>query len=57
MVLRATDTGNVWKLGVQGQGPTIEGPVCDLAWWVIGRGDGAGLTSDSDVLPHLSKWR
>ncbi|HLN75823.1 MAG TPA: maleylpyruvate isomerase family mycothiol-dependent enzyme [Nocardioidaceae bacterium] len=56
MVLRATDTGNVWKLG-QGQGPTIEGPACDLAWWVIGRGDGSGLTSDSDVLPQLSKWR
>lgn len=57
MVLRATDTGNVWKFGVQGQGPTIEGPACDLAWWVIGRGDGSGLTSDSDVLPQLSKWR
>ncbi len=57
MVLRATDTGKVWKYGVQGQGPTIEGRTCDLAWWVIGRGDGAGLTSDSDVLPQLSRWR
>ena len=57
MVLKATDTGGVWKYGVQGQGPTIEGRACDLAWWVVGRGDGSGLTSDSDVLPDLGKWR
>ncbi len=57
MVLRSTDTGGVWKYGVQGQGATIEGRSCDLAWWVIGRGDGSGLTSDSDVLPSLAKWR
>jgi maleylpyruvate isomerase len=57
MVLRATDTQGVWKYGVQGQGPTIEGPACDLAWWVIGRGQGEGLVSDSDVLPDLGSWR
>ena len=57
MVLEATDTGGLWKYGVQGQGPTIQGRACDLAWWVLGRGDGAGLTSDSNVLPALGKWR
>jgi len=57
MVLKATDTGGLWKYGVQGQGPTIEGRACNLAWWVLGRGDGSGLTSDSDVLPELGKWR
>jgi maleylpyruvate isomerase len=57
MVLRSTDHEGLWKYGVQGQGPTIEGRVCDLACWVIGRGDGSGLTSDSDVLPELSRWR
>jgi len=57
MVLRATDTGGLWKYGVQGQGPTIEGMACDLAWWVLGRGSGTGLTSDSDVLPELGTWR
>lgn len=57
MVLRATDTGGLWKYGVKGQGPTIEGMACDLAWWVLGRGSGAGLTSDSDVLPELGTWR
>jgi maleylpyruvate isomerase len=57
MVLKATDTGGVWKYGVQGRGPTVEGRSFDLAWWVLGRGDGSGLTSDSDVLPELGKWR
>jgi maleylpyruvate isomerase len=57
MVLRAQDTGGLWKIGVQGQGPTIEGMACDLAWWVLGRGTGTGLTSDSDVLPELGPWR
>ncbi len=57
MVLRARDTGGLWKFGVQGQGPTIEGMACDLAWWVLGRGTGTGLTSDSDVLPELGPWR
>ena len=57
MVLRSTDSGGLWKYGVQGQGPHIEGHACDLAWWVLGRGDGSGLVSDSDVLPELGKWR
>jgi maleylpyruvate isomerase len=57
MVLRSTDTGGVWKYGVPGQGPTIEGRACDLAWWVLGRGDGSGLTSDAHVLPELGRWR
>lgn len=57
MVLRAGDTGGLWKYGVQGKGPTIEGTACDLAWWVTGRGQGEGLSSDSDVLPDLGAWR
>jgi len=57
MVLRSTDTGGLWRYGVPGQGPTIEGRACDLAWWVLGRGDGSGLTSDAGVLPELGRWR
>lgn len=57
MVLRSTDTGRAWKYGVPGQGPTIAGRACDLAWWVMGRGDGSGLTSDAHVLPELGRWR
>lgn len=57
MVLRSTDTGRTWKYGVPGQGPTVEGRACDLAWWVMGRGDGTELTSDAHTLPELGKWR
>jgi maleylpyruvate isomerase len=57
MVLRSIDSGRVWKYGVPGQGPTIEGRACDLAWWVTGRGEGSGLRSDAPVLPQLEKWR
>lgn len=57
MVLRSTDTGGLWRYGVPGQGPTVEGRACDLAWWVLGRGDGSGLTSDAGVLPELGRWR
>lgn len=57
MVLRSTDTGRAWKYGVPGQGPTVAGRAGDLAWWVMGRGDGSGLTSDAHVLPELGRWR
>lgn len=57
MVLRSTDTGGLWKYGVQGKGPEISGAAVDLAWWVLGRGNGEGLTSDADVLPDLGPWR
>jgi maleylpyruvate isomerase len=57
MVLRSTDTGGHWKYGAAGQGPTIEGRACDLAWWVMGRGDGSELSSDAHVLPELGRWR
>lgn len=57
MTLRATDGGGLWRYGVQARGPQITGRACDLAWWVLGRGDGAGLTSDADRLPTLDPWR
>jgi maleylpyruvate isomerase len=57
VVLRATDTDGVWKYGVPGQGPEVRGPVVDLAWWALGRGNGEGLTTDADVLPDLGAWR
>lgn len=57
LVLRSTDTGRTWRYGVPGQGPTVEGRACDLAWWAMGRGDGSELTSDAHVLPELGRWR
>ena len=56
MVLSATDVDGLWKFGV-GQGPEIRGTAGDLAWWLVGRGDGSGLTCSSGVLPTLGRWR
>jgi maleylpyruvate isomerase len=56
MVLSATDVEGLWKLG-PGPGPEITGAVGDLAWWLVGRGGGAGLTCSSGRLPALGRWR
>jgi maleylpyruvate isomerase len=56
MVLVSTTLHGLWKLGA-GQGPTIEGAAADLAWWLVGRGDGQGLTCSAGPLPTLARWR
>ena len=56
MVLSSTDVAGLWKLGV-GQGPEIHGTAGDLAWWLVGRGGGHGLTSSTGELPALGRWR
>ena len=56
MVLSATDLDGLWKLG-SGAGPEIRGTAGNLAWWLIGRGDGRGLVSSTGELPRLPKWR
>jgi maleylpyruvate isomerase len=56
MVLSSTDVSGLWKFG-EGQGPEIHGTVGDLAWWLVGRGDGQGLTCSSGELPVLGRWR
>lgn len=55
MVLTATDTGDVWKFG-HGAGPHISAPAAELAWWLVGRGDGSGLECQGD-LPSIGRWR
>jgi maleylpyruvate isomerase len=56
MVLSATDVDGLWKFG-EGQGPEVRGAVGDLAWWLVGRGDGQGLTCSNGDLPVLGRWR
>lgn len=55
MVLTATDSGDVWKFG-PGAGPAISAPAAELAWWLIGRGDGSALDCRGD-LPRIGRWR
>jgi maleylpyruvate isomerase len=35
-------------------GPVVEGAAADLAWWLLGRGGGAGLAGE---VPTLGPWR
>ena len=56
MVLSSTDVDGLWKFG-EGQGPEIHGTVGDLAWWLVGRGGGRGLTCSAGELPVLGRWR
>ena len=51
---RATDVGRTWAFG--DGGPTVSGTAADLAWWLTGRGTGAGLTSDDGELPGIAAW-
>ena len=56
MVLSATDVDGLWKFG-GGPGPEIHGAVGDLAYWLVGRAGGRGLTCSSGELPTLGRWR
>ncbi len=56
MVLSSTDVPGLWKLG-EGQGPEIHGTAGRLAWWLVGRGGGTGLTCSAGDLPALGRWR
>lgn len=56
MVLSSTDVDGLWKLG-SGAGPEVTGTAGDLAWWLVGRGGGAGLVSSTGELPTIPRWR
>ncbi|MFN8196259.1 MAG: maleylpyruvate isomerase family mycothiol-dependent enzyme [Nocardioidaceae bacterium] len=54
LTVHATDLERSWSFG--DGGPTVSGSAADLAWWLTGRGDGDGLTSDGGVLPGIEAW-
>ncbi len=56
MVLSSTDVEGMWRLG-SGSGPEIRGPSGALAWWLLGRGGGAGLSCSGGDLPTIPRWR
>lgn len=57
---RATDADRTWQYGegdaTGAGGPTVSGTAADLGWWLSGRGDGVGLTSDDSELPGIEAW-
>ena len=50
----APSDGESWATG--DGGPEVSGRTADLLWWLLGRGDGAGVTSSEGQLPDLGKW-
>lgn len=56
MVLSSTDVDGLWKFG-PGPGPEVKGAIGDLAWWLVGRGDGGWLDSSTGELPQLPVWK
>ena len=50
----ATDLDRTWSFGEGG--PTVSGTAVDLAWWLTGRGNGDGVTSDDGELPGIEAW-
>lgn len=52
--VHASDVDRTWTFG--DGGPTVSGTAAALAWWLTGRGDGEGLTSDDGALPGIEAW-
>jgi maleylpyruvate isomerase len=55
MSWRVTDLDDTIVVG--DGGPEVKGSAADLAWWLIGRGAGGGLTTESGALPTIGPWR
>jgi maleylpyruvate isomerase len=53
--IRATDAVRTWEVGADQ--PVVEGSAASLAWWLVGRGSGAGLSCTSGDVPRLGPWR
>ncbi len=52
--VHASDLDRTWHFG--DGGPTVTGSAVDLGWWLTGRGDGDGLSSDDGALPGIEAW-
>jgi maleylpyruvate isomerase len=51
------DLEGTWQCGeVTASSPVVRGSAADLAWWLTGRDDGAGLTADGGALPRIEAW-
>jgi maleylpyruvate isomerase len=54
MTWRVTDLAEPIVVGEGG--PEVRGSAADLAWWLIGRGSGEGLTTEGGDLPTIGAW-
>ena len=55
--LVADDASHTWSIGPRASDETtVQGPAHALLEWLLGRGDGTGLTSTARGLPELPAW-
>jgi maleylpyruvate isomerase len=54
MTWRVTDLAEPIVVGAGGT--EVRGSAADLAWWLIGRGTGEGVTAEEGDLPTIGKW-
>jgi maleylpyruvate isomerase len=55
-VVHAVDADREWTVGAGEPTDTVTGRAADLAWWLTGRGRGAGLRAEHGDLPHVPPW-
>lgn len=53
---RPTDVDRTWRYGEGSGGPVVTGTSAAIGWWLTGRGNGEGVTSDSGELPEVESW-
>ncbi len=52
-----TDVDREREVGsVAPDAPVVRGTAADAAWWLSGRGDGTGMTSEGGELPQIGAW-
>lgn len=54
VVLVASDLDRSWAIG--DGGPAVTGSAAALGWWLTGRGDAVGLTSEGGDPPRMGAW-
>ncbi len=53
-LLVASDLDRSWTIG--DGGPAVTGTAAALGWWLTGRGDAEGLTSEGGEPPRMGEW-
>ncbi len=56
VVLDATDTGQRWSIGAEGDAVTLTGTQTALLAWLIGRRRGEPLQSSTGDVPDAPRW-
>ncbi|MET3960079.1 maleylpyruvate isomerase [Marmoricola sp. OAE513] len=50
----ASDLGRTWSVGADE--PVVTGTAGELGWWLMGRGNGEGVSSAHGPLPEIGPW-